>query len=306
MANKVYNIGIPNDLRGHLWSLLIGNSCGITLNLYNSYKNIINNVDFEELINEYEKEHNINQEFLDIDIASNNNLIINDILEIKEVFATLIDNINESLLKVYRIICIFYRMRPDVGYNKNLIMLIYIFLSVCQDEFKCFKNIFNLICSTNTLQFYRKNEEQINIRVKFFDDLLKERLPKISEHFRNLDISTELFLVSWFENLYTNTFDFTLIKKIFDLYLSNGEHILFQVGLAIIKIQENELLNLTIGEIFKNLNKLPERYNEELFMKTMSLNNIYKDYEKWKIDSDIGNQKIKLLELSFSEGIDDI
>ena len=298
---QLYNIGIPNVLRGKLWSLLIDNSCGITLNLYNSYANLINKIDFEELINDYEEKNNLNQELLDIDYNIDIKQLLIDIKEIKSKFVSKINNVNELLLKVYKIVRIFYSMRPDINYNKSLIAFSFLFLSVCDDEFTAFRNIFNLICSTNILQFHIKNELFINIRVKFFDDILKNKIPKVSKHFKNLDISTELFLVSWFENLYTFTFDVILLKKIFDLYLLNGEYILFQVGLTIIKIQENELLNLTIGEVFKNLNKLPEHYNEELFMETMDLNNIYEEYEKWKIDSDVGNQKIKLLEFSFNE-----
>ena len=298
---QLYNIGIPNILRGKLWSLLIDNSCGINLDLYNSYTSLINNIDFEELINDYEEKNNLNQELLDIDDNIDIKQLLIDIKEIKNKFVTKTNNVNELLLKVYKIVRTFYSMRPDINYNKSLIAFSFLFLSVCDDEFAAFRNIFNLICSTNILQFHIKNESFIKDRVDFFDFILKNKIPKVSEHFKNLDISTELFLISWFENLYTFTFDIILLKKIFDLYLLNGEYILFQVGLTIIKIQENELLNLTIGEVFKNLNKLPEHYNEELFMETMDLNNIYEEYEKWKIDYDVGIQKIKLLEFSFSE-----
>ena len=71
--------------------------------------------------------------------------------------------------------------------------------------------------------------------------------------------------------------------------------------MTVIKIQENELLNLTIREILKNLNKLPEKYKEEIFLETLYLNNIYEEYEKWRIDCEVGNQKIKLLELVLLE-----
>ena len=151
------------------------------------------------------------------------------------------------------------------------------------------------------MQYYIKDENYINIRVSFFDYLLEKKIPKVREHFKNLDISTELFLISWFENIFALTLKFKLSKVIFDLYLLNGEYILFQVGLTIIKIQENEILNLTIGEILKNLYKLPEKYTQEEFLEKLHLININEEYEKWKIDGDVGNQKIKLLELVLLE-----
>ena len=154
--------------------------------------------------------------------------------------------------------------------------------------------MFNLICSTNTLQYYLKNEDYIDSRIKFFDNLLSSRIPKISLHFKNLDISSELFLVYWFENIFSFTFDYHLLRRIYDLYLLHGECILFQVALTIIKIQEDELLNFTISDIFKNLKKLPKEYKEENFIELMYLNNIYSDYQLWKTNRDIENQMNKL------------
>ena len=295
----LYKIGIPDNLRSKIWTLLIGNTCGITLDLYKSFFNLIQNIDFEELI----KNKNLEEYLETIEEDEENKFIINqiltDILEIKDTFISGIEKPYKILWKVYRIVRIFFLMRPDISYNKSLINFSFIFILVCEDEFISFRNIFNLICSNNTLQYYLKNENYISIRVQFFDVLLKSEIPKVREHFKNLDISTELFLVSWFENIFSFTFDFNLLKRIYDVYILNGEYILFLVGLTVIKIQENDLLSLTIGEVFKNLNKLPSKYKEDLFLEIMNSNNIYKQFEKWKTDNEVGNQKIKLLELVF-------
>ena len=303
----LYSIGLPNNLRVKIWTLLIGNPCGLTNNLYQSYLGFINDIDFEELINEYNKNKTID-EFLDnCDEDENIKFIINqiiiDIIESKNLFKSKLANKEEDkiLLKIYKIVRVFFLIRPDICYNKSIVIFSFIFLLIFKDEFISFKNIFNLICSTNTLQYYIKDENYINIRVSFFDYLLEKKIPKVREHFKNLDISTELFLISWFENIFALTLKFKLFKVIFDLYLLNGEYILFQVGLTIIKIQENEILNLTIGEILKNLYKLPEKYTQEEFLEKLHMININEEYEKWKIDGDVGNQKIKLLELVLLE-----
>ena len=302
----IYNFGIPNNFRGKIWTLLIGNPSGITLNMYNYYIDFVQTIDFEELINDYKENQNIEQTLEDLDEEDDNKFIINqillDIIEIKNYFISKIEEDPDKILsQVYGIVRVFFMIRPDICYNKSMVTFSFIFILLCKDEFTSFKNIFNLICSTNTLEYYIKNENYINIRVKFFEELLEKKIPKVREHFKNLDISTELFLISWFENIFFFTFDYELFKIIFDLYLLNGEYILFQVGLTIIEIQENELLNLTIGEVFKNLNKLPKRYKEEAFLEKLYSNNIYEEYEKWRTDCEVGNQKIKLLELFILE-----
>ena len=301
----LYNIGLPNNLRAKIWSLLIGNPCGVTFELFNYNLGFIQNIDFDELINVFNKNKNIEQFLDNLDEDENIKFIINqiviDIIQTKNLFISKIKNEEKLLSEVYKIVRLFFLIRPDICYNKSLVIFSFIFLLIFKDEFISFKNLFNLICSTNILQYYIKNENYTNIRIKFFDYLLEKKIPKVSEHFKNLDIPTDLFLISWFENIFSLTFNFKLFKKIFDLYLLNGEYILFQVSLTVIKIQENELLNLTIGEILKNLNKLPEKYKEEIFLETLYLNNIYEEYEKWRIDCEVGNQKIKLLELVLLE-----
>ena len=298
-----YNFGLPSKLRGKIWSLLIGNPLGITQKLYNIYKKQISSIDFEKVINEFEKNKNLEQTLSEInENIYNDKLLINqiilDILSIKDKYLikyTISPFI--ILSEVYTIIRVFFLMRPDITYNKSLISFSFIFILVCKDEFISFCNIFNLINTTNTLQFYLKNEDYIDSRVKYFDDLLKNKIPKISLHFKNLDISSELFLVSWFENIFSFTFDYHILRRIFDLYLLHGEYILFQVGLTIIKIQEDELLNFTISEIFKVLGKLPNEYKEDYFMEKLYLMNIHKDFEIWKINNDIKKQKDKFFDI---------
>ena len=301
----LYNFGLPKNIRPKIWSLLIGNPCGINLSIYKSYMGFIQDLNFEELIKDYEDNKNIEKSIEKLDEDEDNKIVINqiiiDIIEIQKLFIKKIKDSNKVLKKVYKSVRLFFLMRPDICYHNSLVTLSFIFILIYKDEFQSFKNLFNLICSTNTLQYYIKNEDYIEMRVQFFDYLLENSIPKVREHFKNLDISTDIFLVTWFENIFSFTFDFKLLKKIFDLYLLNGEYTLFQVGLAIIKVQENDLLNLTIGEVFKNLKKFPEKYKEEELLESIYSINFYEEYQKWRIDCDVGNQKIKLLELVILE-----
>ena len=295
-----YNFGLPSKIRGKIWNLLIGNPFGITRTLYNSYKKLIYFFDFENIIKEYEKNKNIDQTLSEMtENMYNDKILINqillDIITIKEKFLLKYTKSPFIILsEVYTISRLVLLIRPDIPYNKSLISFSFVFILVCKDEFASFCNIFNLICSETTLQFYLKNEDFIDERTKFFDKLLQKKIPKIFEHFKNLEISSELFLVSWFENIFSFTFDYHILRRIFDLYLLYGECILFQVGLSIIKIQEDELLNFTISDIFKALGKLPKEYKEDDFMEKLYSMNVCKDYETWKINNHFEKQKKEL------------
>ena len=295
-----YSLGLPSKIRGRIWTSLIGNPCGINIKLYKYYSDLIAKIDFGQLLQDYEKNNNIESTLLNIKDDINNDKytisqILLDIISIKDNFLLkdTKDDINNILTQVYSITRIFFLMRPDIMYNKSLVAFSFIFILVCKDEYASFYNIFNLICSTNLLQYYKKNEDYIDIRVKFFDDLLNKNMPKVSDHFKNLDISSELFLVSWFGNIFSFTLEYNLLKRIFDLYLLHGEYILFKVGLTIIKIQEDELLNCTISDVFRVLGRLPDEYKEDIFLEKMYLNTIDPEYETWKTNRDLEKQKSK-------------
>ena len=86
-----------------------------------------------------------------------------------------------------------------------------------------------------------------------------------------------------------------LLYRIFDLFLLNGEYILFSVGLSIIKALEDEFLNLTINEIFKALQRFNESFSEFEFMELVnSFSNIKYDVSEWKSDNSLATEKINL------------
>ena len=94
------------------------------------------------------------------------------------------------------------------------------------------------------------------------------------------------------DDLYIKTLNLKILLPVFDLYLLNGEYILFQTGLAILKILEDELMNMTISQVLNLLKRLPDKYKKEKFFEIFnSLNNIKSDYVEWKKQNEINSQK---------------
>ena len=127
-----------------------------------------------------------------------------------------------------------------------------------------------------------------------FDELLAQNVPKIAHHFNKLDITSEMYTYFWYQNLFTLTLNFKLILRVIDRYLIYGEEVLPEVGLTIIKVQEEDLLNYTVNEIFQVLRRLPNKYDEETFFET--LESMYKpEISSYVITENLKSQK-KLLE----------
>ena len=295
---NLYYIGLPNQTRKNLWQILIGNSCGITKNTYEIYKRKIPSINFK----------NINANINTVDkIYSNDNTskqIIQEIIKITVIFSEEIakKNLdkNDMMNKVYNISRSFCIFRQDLTFNKNIISIIYTLLFIFEEEEDTFIYIINLICS-NLFSIFIGDENEIKAYSNFFNSLLKKYIPKISNLFEKMEITPELYLIPWLEEFYTKTFDLNILNHIFDLFLINGEYILFQTGLSIIKLLEDELANSTINEIFKSLKRISNDINEIDFMYIFqSFDKVKKDVAEWKAENEIAKQKSKLFTIIFS------
>ena len=297
------NLGFPSDLRKNLWRIIIGNPCYLSEKLYNSIKSKITDIElnFAGLESKYEKnknvplksEPNINQIITDILIANKD--FINDIKEQK------LDKY-ELMSSIYKIIRVLFTFRNDIPYNKIFIDIAYLFLinegKDGKEEF-AFMNIINFLSNNNLIKLFLGNEElrkdMISKNISLFNKLIKNRLPKIEEHFTKLEIIPELYFVPWMDDLYIKVLNMKILLQVFDLYLTNGEYILFQTGLTILKILEDELMNMTISQVLNLIKRLPDKYKKERFFVVFNtFNSVKFDYADWKRQNEINIQKIML------------
>ena len=305
------NLGFPNEFRKNLWNIIIGNPCYITDKLYHTILNKISdsdlNLNFKNLEEKFNKKKTtsfnrnttINQIITDIIIVKN--FFVDEILEKEK------EKENEKyqykfMLSVYKIANALFFFRKDIPYNKNFIDIIYLFLLVWESEENTFKYIINFLSNDNYIKLLLGNEElrnEINKNnISFFNQLIKNKLPNIEEHFRKLEIIPELYFIPWMDDLYIKTLNIKILLQIFDIYLINGEYVLFQIGLSILKILEDELKNMTISQILNLLKRLPDKYKKEKFFEVFNnFNSIKSEYVENKRKNELEQQK-KILALS--------
>ena len=290
-------LGFPHKYRKKMWKIFIGNDLSITKKMYLFYqKDLIKNVyDFGDM--DLRLRENTNVKFSE-DFNLNNILI--DIIKSRYIFLQAINEQNldddELLQKIYNITYIFNLIRSDIPYNKGIVLLAYLFLLVGYSEVKSFKCIMNLICSRNIYKFYIGDTDTINRYLDFFTKLLEKYAKNVYEHLNKLEIKPELYLIPWFEKLFIQSLDYDILLHVFDLYIINGEYILFQTAITIIKLLEEDILNLTISEIFKLLKRLPKKYTFlDFFEKFKNYNCIYEEYVKWNKGFLLKDQQQKLI-----------
>lgn len=83
-------------------------------------------------------------------------------------------------------------------------------------------------------------------------------MPFVLAHFKALDLSSELFLMHWFLNLFSNVFDLETVFRIWDNFLLEGEIYAFKAGLAFIEYFHLEFKISTFEDAILLLKNPPE------------------------------------------------
>ncbi|CAN6448707.1 unnamed protein product [Victoria cruziana] len=91
-----------------------------------------------------------------------------------------------------------------------------------------------------------------------FDQLVKEQLPRLGEHFSREAINPSMYASQWFITVFTYSFPFSLALRIWDVFLQEGVKIIFRVGLALLKYCHDNLVKLPFEKLVHALRNFPE------------------------------------------------
>lgn len=80
---------------------------------------------------------------------------------------------------------------------------------------------------------------------RVFESLVEKTMPIIWEHLVKNDVQLSVVSLPWFLSLYINSMPLIFAFRVLDVFFLEGPKVLFQVGLAILRINGEELLDAT-------------------------------------------------------------
>ena len=283
---KYFFEGIPNMIRGKIWSLCIGNKFSITKEYYDieAKKSI-------QLLMKLEKNSHKKNQNDESDLSSSLSLTTKKIYSKyikqtldKEKSINLIDldiertfpymgvfkensQLGENLREILRI---FVVARPDIGYVQGLSYIAGTLL-LQMDKFQAFVCFMNIILSPNILPFYLLDEQNIKKRLDLFNDIFKINLPELFEHFKENEVMPEHYLLEWLMTLYTRNVYIDLAFRIWDIYMIEGIMSLYKTAIVIFSIHQKDYLQMEFSDILNHLKNLEtNKYNEDKFIEAMN------------------------------------
>ncbi|KAL5974435.1 hypothetical protein ACLOJK_031100 [Asimina triloba] len=285
--------GIPDCLRGLVWQLISGSrdlllmNPGVYENVSESYienhhlLSIHNQVEIDKFMSTYVAHKVINHNYLGqlvsltvgvqlgVPDGRRTGLLLLQQLVIYETSASELDIIRDisrtfpshvffqqrhgpgqrSLYNVLKAYSVFDR---NVGYVQGMGFLAGLLLLYMSEE-----DAFWLLVALLKGAIHEPMEGLYQY-LSMFEQLVKEHLPKLGDHFTEETINPSMYASQWFITVFSYSFPFPLALRIWDVFLYEGVIIVFQVGLALLTYCQDDLVKLPFEKLVHALRNFPE------------------------------------------------
>ena len=216
--HKLIRVGLPNRLRGEIWELTSGS---IFLRLENPSQ-------YADTLAKFE-----GQESLAIDEIEKD---LNRSLPEYPGFQS-----EEGIGRLRRVLTAYSWVNPDVGYCQAMnivVAALLIYMSEAQAFF-----LLSTLCDRLVPGYYSTTMYGTLLDQKVFESLVEKTMPILWDHLVKSDVQLSVVSLPWFLSLYINSMPLVFAFRVLDVFFVEGPKVLFQVGLAILRINGEELLD---------------------------------------------------------------
>ena len=278
-VKEYFYMGLPDNVRGKVWMLCLGNRFSITKEYYE-----IQVKNSKEILDKYKIDKKIDSDDNsipnDIKLLNNDN---NSIMKDKEKSINIIElDIERTFpyLGIFKgdspmaqdlreILRVFVISRPDIGYIQGLSFIAGILL-LNMDKFKAFISLMNLILNPIMLPFYKMDNESIQQRLKLFKQVFYFNLPELCEHFDELGLLPENYFLSWNMTLFTRDVNLELAKRIWDVFMIEGIKAIYSAAIVFLSHFESKLINMDFVEIMTCIGSIKNiNFDEDMAIEAM-------------------------------------
>lgn len=222
---KLIRVGVPNRLRGEIWELCSGSV----------YERFMNKNAYENILKEHKGETSQAIEEIEKDL----NRSLPDYPAYQE---------EEGISKLRNVLVAYSWKNPDVGYCQAMNIVVAGLLIFMSEE-QAFWCLFNL-CELFVPGYYSKTMYGTLLDQRVFEAFVESKMPVMWEHIAKYDIQLSVVSLPWFLSLFFTAMPLQFAFRIMDIFFVNGPKTLFQVALAVLKVNADDLLEVDDDGLF--------------------------------------------------------
>ncbi|KAF2793050.1 TBC-domain-containing protein [Melanomma pulvis-pyrius CBS 109.77] len=178
-----------------------------------------------------------------------------------DITRTLTDNIffrkGPGVHKLNEVLLAYSRRNPEVGYCQGMNLIAACLLLIMPTSEDAFWALATMIEDILPEKYYDQHLLTSRADQSVLREYVADLLPKLSNHLDMLEIELEALTFQWFLSVFTDCLSAEALYRVWDVVLCmhDGSTFLFQVALALLKLNEGALLQCeTPAEIYHYIN----------------------------------------------------
>eukprot|EP01105_Mastigella_eilhardi_P022081 TRINITY_DN5406_c0_g2_i1.p2 TRINITY_DN5406_c0_g2~~TRINITY_DN5406_c0_g2_i1.p2 ORF type:complete len:176 (-),score=57.84 TRINITY_DN5406_c0_g2_i1:38-565(-) len=124
------------------------------------------------------------------------------------------------------------------------------------------------IMKDHSLQgFFIEGVPLLKLCLYCLDRLIEIQLPHLFSHFKSCGVTPLLFASQWFPTVYTYNIPLGVSVHIWDVFFVEGLQWLFKVALAILRLNQDQLLTMDFEAVVEHLKSVVRRLDPGMLIK---------------------------------------
>ncbi|XP_014405501.1 PREDICTED: ecotropic viral integration site 5 protein homolog isoform X1 [Myotis brandtii] len=149
----------------------------------------------------------------------------------------------------------------EVGYCQGSAFIVGLLLMQMPEE-EAFCVFVKLMQDYRLRELFKPSMAELGLCMYQFECMIQEHLPELFVHFQSQSFHTSMYASSWFLTIFLTTFPLPIATRIFDIFMSEGLEIVFRVGLALLQMNQTELMQLDMEGMLQHFQKvIPHQFD---------------------------------------------
>ncbi|KAL8725628.1 MAG: hypothetical protein Q9166_007238 [cf. Caloplaca sp. 2 TL-2023] len=149
----------------------------------------------------------------------------------------------EGIGRLRRVLTAYSWMNEEVGYCQAMNIVVAALL-IYMSEAQAF-SLLSVLCDRLLPGYYSTTMYGTILDQRVFESLVEKTMPILWNHLVKSDVQLSVVSLPWFLSLYINSMPLVFAVRVLDVFFLEGPKVLFQVGLAILRMNGEELLDVT-------------------------------------------------------------
>ncbi|XP_023143256.1 EVI5-like protein isoform X1 [Amphiprion ocellaris] len=143
----------------------------------------------------------------------------------------------------------------EVGYCQGSAFIVGLLLMQMPEE-EAFCVFVKLMQDYRLRELFKPSMAELGLCMYQFECMIQEQLPELHMHFQAQSFHTSMYASSWFLTIFLTSFPLPVATRIFDIFMCEGLEIVFRVGLAILQMNQTELIQLDMEGMLQHFQKI--------------------------------------------------